>query len=342
MTSPAVIVWSQFVVCVALIGVAGTVLSRYGDVIAEKTGLGGTWIGLVLLATVTSLPELVTGISSVTVADTPDIALGDVLGSCVFNLAIITILDFLQRGESVYTRASQGHILAAGFGVILIGFVGFNVLLADRTSDLAIGHLGIYTPLIVILYVVAMRTVFRYERAQMAAYVGEHAERYPDIRLRQAVGRYVLAALVVVGAGIWLPFIGAQIARVMGWEATFVGTLFVAFATSVPEMVVTIAAMRLGALDMAIGNLLGSNLFDILIVAVDDLFFLRGPILAHVSPMHAVSAISAMMMTGIVIVGLLYQPRSRLFGTVGWASMFLLTVYLLNSLVLYLYGGSAP
>ena len=338
MLSPVVIVWLQFGLCTVLIGFTGNKLSRYGDVIADKTGLSGTWVGLMLLATVTSLPELVTGISAVTVADTPDIALGDVLGSCVFNLVILTILDFLQREESVYTRASQGHILAAGFGVVLIGFVGFNVLLADQTSEFAIGHVGIYTPLIIILYAVAMRTVFRYERAQMAAYAEERAERYPEIKLRQAVQRYVLAALVVVGAGIWLPFIGEQIARVMEWEATFVGTLFVAFATSVPEMAVTVSAMRLGALDMAISNLLGSNLFDILIVAVDDFFFARGPILAHVSPVHAVSAISAMMMTGIVIVGLLYRPKTRLFRAAGWASLLLLGIYLLNASVLYLHG----
>jgi cation:H+ antiporter len=338
MLTPVVSAWLQFGLCTVLIGFAGSKLSRYGDVIADKTGLSGTWVGLVLLASVTSLPELVTGVSAVTVADTPDIALGDVLGSCVFNLVILAILDFLRREESVYTRASQGHILAAGFGVVLIGFVGFNVLLADRTNEFAIGHVGIYTPLIVILYAVAIRTVFRYERAQMAAYTEERAERYPDISLRQAVRRYVLAALVVVGAGIWLPFIGGQIARVMEWEATFVGTLFVAFATSVPEMVVTISAMRMGAIDMAISNLLGSNLFDILIVAVDDVFFTRGPILAHVSPVHAVSAMSAMMMTGIVIVGLLYRPKTRLFRAAGWASLLLLGIYLLNASVLYLHG----
>jgi len=338
MVSPVIAAWLEFALCAALIGYAGSKLSRYGDVIADKTGLSGTWVGLVMLATVTSLPELVTGVSAVTVADTPDIALGDVLGSCVFNLLILTILDFLQREESVYTRASQGHILAAGFGVVLIGFVGFNVLLAERHIGLAVGHVGIYTPLILILYAVAMRTLSRYERAQMKIYTEERVERYPDINLRQAVQRYVLAALVVVGAGTWLPFIGEQIAHVMEWETTFVGTLFVAFATSVPEIVVTVSAMRLGALDMAISNLLGSNLFDILIVAVDDLFFTRGPILTHVSPVHAVSALSAMMMSGIVIVGLLYRPKTRLFRAAGWASLLLLGIYLFNAFVLYLHG----
>src|SRR5574341_1134667 len=97
--------WLEFAACAGLIGYAGSRLSRYGDVIADKTGLGGTWIGLVLLATVTSLPELATGISSVTAAGVPNIALGDALGSTVFNLVLIVMLDFLHRGESVYTRA---------------------------------------------------------------------------------------------------------------------------------------------------------------------------------------------------------------------------------------------
>jgi len=336
--SPEVAAWLTFAACVALIGVAGTQLSRYGDIIADKTGLGGTWVGLVLLATVTSLPELITGVSAVTLAAAPDIALGDVLGSCVFNLMLLTLLDFLQRGESVYRRASQGHILSAGFGVILIGVIGFSLLIADKLQTPAIGHVGIYSLVIVLLYAIAMRTLFRYEHAQRAEFTGERAERYPQVTLRTALLRYAAAALVVIAAATWLPFIGIELARVMGWHQTFVGTLFVAAATSMPELVVTIAAVRLGAFDMAIGNLLGSNLFNILIVAVDDVFFLQGPILAHVAPLHAVSALSAMVMSGVVIIGLLYRPKTRLFKTVGWASMALLTLFLLNSYILFLYG----
>ncbi len=332
------IVWIQFLACVGLIWAAGVRLSRYGDVIAEKMGLSRTWVGVILLATVTSLPELVTGISAVALVHSPNIALGDVLGSCVFNLLIITVLDFLHRGESVLTRASQGHILSAGFGITLIGFVGFTLLLSGHGLNPSVGHVGLSSVIIVILYAIAMRMVFRYERRQRAAYTEEAVEQYPRITLRQAAVRYALAALVVVATGTLLPFVGEQMATVMGWRRTFVGTLFVAFATSVPEVVVTVAAVRIGALDMAIGNLFGSNLFDIVIVAVDDLCFLPGPILAHASPLHAVSALSAVMMTGVTIVGLLYRPTTQLFRAVGWASLWLFSLYLLNTYVLYLYG----
>lgn len=330
--------WLQFATCAAILMVAGAVLSRHGDIIADKTGMSGSWIGLVLLAGVTSLPELVTGISAVAAANAPNIALGDVLGSCVFNLAILVIVDFLHRGESVYSRASQGHILSAGFGVVLIGFAGLNVLLAEKNVVFSFGHIGGYSVLFVILYVVAIRAIYDYEREQLIDHAAEESSRYPHVTLKAAAIRYGAAALVVLVAGSWLPFVGVQLAEAMGWHKTFVGTLFVAGATSLPELAVTISAVRMGAVDMAIANLLGSNLFNIAILALDDAAFLKGPLLSHVSPMHAVSAASAVVMTGIVIVALLYRPRARLFRAVGWTSLGLFTVYLLNSYFLYLHG----
>jgi cation:H+ antiporter len=333
------LVWLAFVFCAALIGFSGPELSRSGDIIAEKTGLSHSWIGLILLATVTSLPELVTGLSAVTIADVPDIAVGDVFGSCVFNLAILIVLDLLHRDEPIYRRAHQGHILAAGFGIVLVGWAGMSVLLSGQNISFNVGHVGLYSPIMIGLYFIAIRTVFVYERNQREEFVEDVAAQYADITLRTAVRRYLVAAVVLVAAGIWLPFVGSDLANAMGWNNTFVGTLFVAAATSLPELVVTIAALRLGALDMAIANLLGSNLFDMLVLAIDDFAFLKGPILSHVSPMHAVSAFSAVIMTGIVVVGLLYRSKTRVFRYVDWISISLFLVYLLNSYVLYVYGN---
>ncbi len=334
----AVGIWMQFLACAAMIGLAGPHLSRSSDIIAEKTGLSSSWIGLMLLATVTSLPELATGISAVTVANAPNIAVGDVLGSCVFNLAILVVLDFFLKGEPVYRHARRGHILSASFGVILIGTAGIGVLLGTSDAFPAIGHVGVSSLVFIALYVLAVRIVFLYERDHLERSSEAVAERYPDVTLRLALYRYFAAAAVILAAGAWLPFVGSELADLMGWNKTFVGTLFVAGATSLPELVVTLAAMRIGALDMAIAGLLGSNLFDILILAIDDMFYTPGPILAQVSPTHAVSAFSAVVMTGVFIVGLQYRPKSKLRGTIGWASLAIFTVYLLNTYVLYLYG----
>ncbi|MBU1264094.1 MAG: sodium:calcium antiporter [Thiobacillus sp.] len=332
------VIWLSLLACLAVIGVAGVRLSRYGDIIAEKSGLSRGWVGLILLATVTSLPELVTGLSAVTVAKAPDIAVGDIMGSCVFNLLIIVLLDFLYRKESVYTRARQGNVLAAGYGIAMIGFAGFNLLLYRAGLVPSIGHVGFYTPIILLLYLLAMRSLYRYEQAQVSEYVEDRVELYPHVTLKKAVQGYVVAAVAVVAAGIWLPFIAKDLAAVMAWEQSFVGTLFVAAITSAPEVVVTVAALRMGAVDLAIGNLFGSNLFNIAILAIDDLAYLPGPLFADVSISHAASAFSAMMMSGLAVVGLVLRPVSRVYRTVSWISLLLLIVYLLNTLFLYLYG----
>ncbi len=330
--------WLQFTFCAALIGYAGTKLAHYGDVIASKTGWSGSWVGLILLATVTSLPELSTGISSVALAGAPNIAVGDVLGSCMFNLSILVIADLLYRPDCLYRCASQGHILSAAFGVVLIGLVGFGLLLGDKARPFSVGHVGIFALLSAILYMLAIRTIFSYETAQLHKSIEKKIDRYKQLSLRQACFGYALAAAVVVSAGIWLPFIAIHLADIMGWHNTFVGTVFVAIATSLPELAVTISALRLGALDMAIANVLGSNLFNIFVLAIDDLFFMQGPILSHVSPIHVVTAFSAVIMSGIVIIGLLYRPVVRPLSAVSWISIALFTVFSINFYVLYRYG----
>ncbi len=263
--------WLKIALCSVLITVAGSALVRNGDRIAELTGLSRSWIGLILLATATSLPELFTGISAVTLADAPNIAVGDALGSCVFNLLMLVLLDELSRSDPVYRRIDQGHILTAGFGVILIGTVGAVILLRGTGLDSGFLHISPFSPFLILLYLIAMRAAFDYQRRVTTnCVVGETA---PGFTLKQAIGRYVIAAIIVIAAGIWLPFVGVEIAERMGWQTTFVGTLLIAATTSVPEFVVSISALRMGAVDMAISNLLGSNLFDMLIIAIDDLAY---------------------------------------------------------------------
>jgi len=327
-------IWLEFAIAVVLIGIGGSHLSRYGDEIAEDSRLGQTLVGVFLLALVTSLPELVIGVSAVVLAGAADLAVGAIFGSCVFNLAILVLLDFALRKETVYDRVSRDHVLAAAFGVILIGTAGFSVALGTNGRAPALGHVGIITPILALVYAIAARALARYQARQSAPAV--YGRRPPRQVWRARVG-FALAAAVVVGTGIWLPFVGERMAAALGVRDTFVGTLFLAFATSLPEIVVTLAALRIGALDMAVGNLLGSNLVNILILVPEDLLFREGPILAAVSPLHAVSSMSALVMTGVAIVGLLYRPRRRLVLGLSWASLFLLSIYLLNSYVLYLY-----
>lgn len=328
-------IWVQLAICLATIGIAGTLLSRYGDVIASKTGLSGNWIGLILMATVTSLPELSTGLSAVTIGAAPNIAAGDVLGSCVFNLLLLAILDIMRRDRPFYAEVSDSHSLTAAYGIALIGAVGLGVLTAPLFARLAIGHVGLITPVLIVGYVYAMWAVFVRERESNNNASGELIDRYPAISLRTAIAGYIVAALFVVGAGLALPFLGKELAGAMGWSTSFVGTLFIAAITSAPELVVTVSAMRIGAVDMAVGNLLGSNLFNMLVLAIDDLAFVEGPLLEHVRPVHASSALSAAIMSAVVITALQSRARRKIRRLPSLASVVLLATYAFNVWVLF-------
>lgn len=327
----------QLLACAALIGVAGFFLSRSADRLATALGWGRGWVGLALLATVTSLPELASGISAVTLVGAPNLAVGNALGACVVNLAFLVVVDTVQRRQPMFRAASPTHMLSAGLAVVMLGFVSLSLMTASRVPTLL--HVGIYSPALLAFYLLALRRIFVHEQAARGA--PQDAGPAPAGRpaLRAEWLRFTAAAAVVLAAGTWLPSLASAIAAELGVSRTFAGTVLMAVVTALPEMAVTLSALRLGALDMAIGNLLGSNLFNLAILAVDDLFYTRGPLLAEVSPAHAATAATAITMTGLVIVGLVLRPQGRLLRVTSWTSLGLAAAYAVNTAVQYLLGA---
>jgi cation:H+ antiporter len=327
-----------FLVLTSVILYSGVKLSKYGDIIAEKSGLGRLWTGVILLAFVTSLPELVTGLSSVIVFQTPDIAAGDVFGSCVFNMLILALLDVFDRTSPVSSRVQQGHTLSASFGILLLAIVAVSIFLSHFQAGAfnALIWIGIYTPLIIFLYLIAMRLIYSYEKRSIAAFVKEKAEKlkYEKISKKSVYVKFSINALIIVIAAIFLPEVGKSIAEITGLGQTFVGNILIAISTSLPEVVVSIAALKIGAGDMAIGNLFGSNLFNIVILAVDDVFFMKGPLLSFIEFSHIVPVISAIIMMTIAVIGLTYRASKKpLF--LAWDARGIVIVYILNLIILY-------
>lgn len=185
------------------------------------------------------------------------------------------------------------------------------------TPDAVAGYrLSLSTPVILLPDALAMRMIDRNEQMREPPIADQAPAHAVRTTLRQGVIGFSLAAGVVVAAGLWLPIVGKALAWQNGLAERFVGTRFVAAVTSAPEAVVTIATVPLGALDLVLGNLFGSNLFDIVILAV--------------------SALTAMVMSGIAIIDLFYRAQGRVRRSVGWASLCLLAVYFFNGYALYL------
>lgn len=333
-------VWIKFFLCVVIILFAGTKLARYADAIAEKTGLGRLWIGFLFLGFVTSMPELATAVSSVALVGLPDLALGTLFGSSAFNLVILALLDMLHRGSPLLSRASRAHILSAGLGILLLIVTAVSILAGEEFSGLALGWVGLPSIIIIVLYLVGIRLMFSLERKRQLAAPQAESLLYSDFSTRAAYFKFALAAVAIIGAGIWLSFVGDEIATTYNWSDSFVGSLFLAITTSMPELAVTIAAIRLGAIDMAIADILGANMINTAKIFIADLFYTQGSILSSVSSVHLIMATVAVVMSLIVIAGLRFPRERKTFGVISWYGPLLIGLYIFGAYALYSSGMS--
>ena len=331
-------IWFQFVLCLGIVLFAGTKLARYGDAIAEKTKLGRIWIGLVLVAAITTMPELVTSVSSVALVGSPDLALGTLLGSCCFNLSILAVLDILHRRTPALSAASPRHATSAAWGALLIAIAAAGIIAAGRFSSMTLGWVGIPSIVIVILYLLGMWWVLHRERNQRLHTAPPSSLQYDSFTTRAVCIRFALAAAAVIAAGIWLSFIGDEISKTTGWGGTFVGTLFLAITTSAPELVVAITALRMGALDLAVADVLGANMLNMAMIMWIDLADGQGSVLASVSSDHLIVASVAVLMSLVVLAGLRFRQRRKTFKVASWYVPVLIGLYVLGAYILFRSG----
>ena len=324
-----------FLICSLLIVYSGTRLAKYGDKISELTGIGKAWLGLVLMAGVTSLPELVTGISSVAIIKKPNLAAGDVFGSCVFNLLILSMLDARIK-KPLFSAVKSSHILAAVFGIILMTVAGAAIYFGE--NSLSVLWISIFTFPLIGIYLLAVWSIFMYEKRAEA--LSEHHGKKPvanPSELRKVIGSYSLNALIVIGSAIFLPYFGEHISTASGLSNSFFGTLFLAASTSMPELVISFAALRIGSLDMAVGNLLGSNLFNMFIIGLDDIFYREGSLFAAISPSHQISIFSVIIMSAVAGLGLLFKPGKKALWLFSLDTFIILLFYILLMTYLFLH-----
>ena len=322
-----------FATCAVVIILSGANLSYYGDKIAEITGMGKAWVGLILMASVTSLPELITGISAVAIVKAPDLAAGDIFGSCIFNLLILSILDARVK-KPLFSLVKSSHIVATTFEIILLAVAGIAIFLSDEIPSVL--WVSSFSFVLIGVYLVSVWGIFKYENTSSIE------NQKPSITnsnthasdLKKIIGRYTLNALIVIGAAIFLPYFGEQIATSTGFGNSFFGTVFIAAATSLPELVVSLAALRRGSLDMAVGNLLGSNVFNMLILGIDDVFYQDGSLFKIISKSHLISIFATIIMTAVVALGLLFKPKKKKLWILSIDTFFIAFLYL--TLITYL------
>lgn len=309
--------WLLFFASAAVIVVAGTKLSHYGDAIADVTGLGRLWIGVVLMAAATSLPELVTAVSA-GLMKAPDLAAGDLFGAGMSNMLTLGLIDLLYRDKRVWQQAAFEHVLVASLALILTGLAAFFILYRFPVEHAGVG-LG--SLLLLLLYVLGMRMVFRQEDVKRlqreqhlvagAEAVREEAHVAKRVALRRAALGFAAAAAALLVAAPLLARSAREIAEITGISEMFIGTSLVAITTSLPELVTSVAAVRLGAFDLAVGNLFGSNAFNMAAFAFADIAYREGALLNAVSSAHAMTALWSMLLMNIGLMGIIYRVEKR-------------------------------
>jgi cation:H+ antiporter len=316
--------------------VAGTALARYGDAIAEATKLGRLWIGSVLLAGATSLPELTTDISAVRLGAV-DLAVGDLFGSSMANMLILALIDLLPPRRQVLQQATLDHALAAALAISVNALAAVFILVRPD-----IAFLGLVAPgsaLLLFAYVAGTRAIYRHATRELAGGLSKEpaqVEGAPKLSLRQALLGFGVAAVVVLAAAPAFAWGAKGIAEMTGLGNTFMGTWLVGLSTSLPELVASLAAVRMGAFDMAVGNLFGSNAFNMAIFFALDLAQ-DGSIFAVVDPSHVVSALFGVVLMSLGLGAIVYRAKRR-FAMLEPDSLLVLVAYLLGIWTLYLHA----
>lgn len=304
-----VIALTEFFLSSVVIVISGIFLTRNADKIAEATNMGRLLVGGIFLAGATSLPELFVDISAIR-NNMPDLAVGDLMGSSLFNLLILAVADLIHRGEnSFFSRAAVTHALSAAMSISVTALAGLFIFVGQQLAPYQIGELGIGTLSIFAAYTLGLRMVYVEQKFVITKDL-DSSQTKKKSHLTRTVIFYLLSASVMLIAAPFLANAAGKIAELTGLGNTFVGTTLVAFCTSLPELVSTLAAVHLGAYDLALGNIFGSNAFNMILLTPLDLIY-KGSLLAAVSRAHVISSFSTIVITAVAVMGQLYQVEKR-------------------------------
>ena len=332
-----------FAISAAIVVMAGIWLARFGDQIAELTGLGRLWIGVVLVAGATSLPEVITDISAARLG-APDLAVGDLFGSNMANMLILGLIDMVHRQKRIWQQTAYEQTLIATLAMGLTGLAGAFIMLNGGSGH---GGLGLDSALLITIYLLGMRVVYRQEdmrrRQKELERVVEAGEESGGVeprraRLKRAFVGFALAALGIILAAPYLASSAEDLAEQTGIGTTFVGTSLLALTTSLPELVTALAAVRLGAYDLAVGNLFGSNAFNMAALFIVDAAYRQGPLLSVVSSTHVLTALWSILLMNVGLMGIIYRAEKR-FLLIEPDGLLMIVGYGLGMWLLFRMGG---
>jgi len=329
-----------FAVATIVIGVFGTQLTVVADRLADRTGLGEAMTGGILLGAATSMAGITASVTAA-LADHPTIALANALGGIAVQTWFLAIADLCYRKANLeHAAASVPNMMQGALLIVLLSIL----MLAMVGPDISFGGIHIATPILLIAYLFGMRMVHQTQalpmwRPRMTSQTREDEPDEHDARsasLPKLITWFVFCGVIVVVAGWVLTRAAVHIAEQTGVSDTIVGGLMTAISTSLPELVTSIAAVRRGALTLAVGGIIGGNAFDTLFAAIADVAYLDGSIYHNATQKESWLVALTVLMTSVLLLGLLRREKMGVAG-IGFESVFVLVVYLLGMVAIGLY-----
>jgi cation:H+ antiporter len=274
-------------VCVVFAGIG---LARYGDELAEKTGWGKLWVGTLLVATATSLPEVSVNVSAVWLENSPGLALGNVFGADMINVFVLAVVALAFGVSKLFGNQGRDTQLLILLGIVLVTLAAAM----GASGDLKLGPTSLGALAILAVYIAGMRAVYRAGRVEPDP-EATVIRPVPGAARKAWIGFGVSVAVVLV-AGRYLAASAESIAGISGISASFIGVLLVSIVTTLPEASVTVTAALRRSYGIAMGNVYGSNAFNVAILPLSDLFHAEGPLLAEMQAPHFVAAGGALVL----------------------------------------------
>lgn len=324
-----------FAVAAACVIMAGSILSRAADAIADRTGIGRVWVGSVLLAAATSLPELMTDVSAVRI-NRPNLGAGDLFGSSLANMLILALIDLTAPRKQVLRQVAFENSLAAALAIALNSIVAVFIL---ARPQFRIGRVSPEALILIVVYLLGTRAVYR--NGTVAAGAAEETPRESGVQRRHALigaaAKFAAGALAIFFAAPYLASSAGRLADLSGLGTTFIGTWLLGLSTSLPELVTSIAAVRIGSFDLATGNLFGSNSFNMLIFAAME-FASPTPIFARLDPVNALTACLATALMSLGLASIVYRAGRR-YALLEPGSLLMLVGYAAALWAVYMHAG---
>ncbi len=323
----------EFIICSILIIVASHFVCKCGKDLAIKMNWREGFIGVLFLAFATSLPELSTSLSSipkVLAINKVNLGFGNAIGSLIINMMLIGFLDFFQGRGRILLHADKGNISTGAFTMVLLTTLAiFSFLRQIGPLGFYFFGVGIESFLILGLYFLGMKMIFRNR------HIEEKKSNYKFAGIEWI--KFVMLLIIIFALGVWLANIGKRISESTSINQSFIGAFILAFSTSLPELAVSISALKIGSIDMAIANILGSNFFDVCIIPLMDIVYRSGPILKAIAPINIFITVLALAMTAIVIAGLSVRSKDTRM-KLGWDTALILTLGAVGYYVIYRVG----